>query len=164
MSLYREVERQRRKRREQQCKRGSKKSSLSAALSASLTALFTSGKDSANTTDGYSADYGDYDYYYGPAASSTKRVEYVTVRGYRPGCENYECEFRFENNNCFDVNADNVSMNSVTCDHTKGLAQMAVALGMFIITFIICAYISRNNRNLNMYTSNSNTHDCLKMV
>lgn len=163
MSLYREVERQRRKRQEQQHKRGGKKSSLGAALSASLTALFTSGKDSATTAGGYSADYGEYDYYYGPAASSTERVEYVTVRGCQPGCGNDECELTLENHNDFDQNADSISMNNNACDHTKGLAQMAIALGKFTITFIIYAYTSRN-KSSNIYPSNSNTHNCLPII
>lgn len=163
MSLYREVERQRRKQKEQQRKCGGKKSSLGAALSASLTALFTGGKDSATTAGGYSADYGDYDYYYGPAASSAKRVEYVTVRGCRPGCDNDECELTLENNSDFDLNAENISMNNDSCDHTKGLAQMAIALGKFMITFITYAYTSRNKRSSSIYPSNSITHNCSLM-
>lgn len=134
MSLYREAERQRRQQRRK--RGGCKKSSLCAALSASLTALITGGKDSAPR--GCSSDYGDYDYNgYESGASDAGRVEYVTVRGCRPTCWDYdggECDLSPDDeNNCscdglaFD---DARSVNSATaCSGTKGMAQMAVALG-----------------------------------
>jgi len=139
MSLYRDAERQRRKRRrQQQRKRGGKKSSLGAALSASLTALFVSGKDSAP-----SSDCGDNDYYYGSASSTNAtvadadRVEYVTVRGCRPCCDNDdsgggELSSDDENHDGDDLDFGDVSVgDDDPYDYTKGLAQMAVTLGKY---------------------------------
>ncbi|XP_060846942.1 uncharacterized protein LOC132926589 isoform X2 [Rhopalosiphum padi] len=126
MSLYRNAERQRRKRwRQQQRKRGGKKSSLGAALSASLTALFVGGsKDSAP-----SSDCGEYDCYYGASSSTAvadaDRVEYVTVRGCRPSCDDDsggELSSDDENRDGDDSDFD----ADDSC--TKGLAQMAVTL------------------------------------
>lgn len=129
MSLYRDAERQRRKRRQQQSKRGGgKKSSLGAALSASLTALFAGGKDPAGAGP---MDFGDYDYYNGAAAASADRVEYVTVRGCRPGRDaDVESSSDDENASDFidDFDFDAISMD-VDIHNTKGLAQMAIALG-----------------------------------
>jgi len=129
MSLYRNAERQRRKRwRQQQRKRGGKKSSLGAALSASLTALFVGGsKDSAP-----SSDCGEYDCYYGAGSSTAvadaDRVEYVTVRGCRPSCDDDsggELSSDDENRDGDDSDFD----ADDSC--TKGLAQMAVTLGKY---------------------------------
>lgn len=150
MSLYREAERQR-KRRQQRKRGGGKKSSLGAALSASLTALFTGGKDSAASA-GCQSDYGDSDYYYGSvSATAADRVEYVTVRGCRPdldddddddddgddedyddgdddgGGELSSGDEHHENTDLYDTSTDGNAY-----DRTKGLAQMAVALGEFI--------------------------------
>lgn len=129
MSLYREAERQRRKWRKQQHKHDSKKSSLGAALSASLTALFTSGKDSTTMAASNSTNYGDYDYYYGPMASSAERVEFVTVRGCQPGYDDDECDLTLFSDTDFDKDIDNISTKSDDYSNTKGLAQMAVTLG-----------------------------------
>lgn len=127
MSLYRDAERQRRKRwRQQQRKRGGKKSSLG-ALSASLTALFVGGsKDSAP-----SSDCGDNGYYYGASETDADRVEYVTVRGCQPSHddndsddENHEgCDSDFDGDDAY--------------NHTKGMAQMAVTLGEYKCFFLI---------------------------
>ncbi|VVC45702.1 Hypothetical protein CINCED_3A013429 [Cinara cedri] len=130
MSLYREAERQRRQQRHKQQKRG-KKSSLCAALSASLTALITGGsKDSA--AQGCSSDYGDYDYNnHGSGATSTERVEYVTVRGCRPlrrwddGEGKCDLSPDYENVNC---SCNGMDFDDVHSRGTKGMAQMAVAL------------------------------------
>lgn len=117
MSLYREAERQRRKRH-----KPGKKSSLGAALSASLTALFTSTKGSSGGAR--SQENGDDpDYYYGMASSDADRIEYVTVRGCFP-----ECDVGWSTDN-EDVNLDNDSVNSDAYNNTKGLGQMAVTLG-----------------------------------
>jgi len=139
MSLYRDAERQRRKRRrQQQRKRGGKKSALGAALSASLTALFVGGKDSAPSSDG-----GDNDYYYGSVSSTdatvadADRVEYVTVRGCRPSCDNDdsgsgELSSDDENRDGDDFDFGDVSVGGDDpYDYTKGLAQMAVTLGKY---------------------------------
>lgn len=123
MSMYREAERQRRKRHK---RGGGKKSSLGAALSASLTALFTGTKDSSGGAR--SPDGGDFDYYYGaPSSTDANRVEYVTVRGCIPGCD---VGWSSDNE---DVNFDSDSANSDVYNGTKGLAQMAVTLGKWII-------------------------------
>lgn len=139
MSLYRDAERQRRKRRrQQQRKQGGKKSSLGAALSASLTALFVGGKDYAPTSD-----CGDNDYYYGSASSTNAtaadadRVEYVTVRGCRPSCDDDdsgggELSSEDENHDGDDFDFGDVSVDGDDhYDYTKGLAQMAVTLGKY---------------------------------
>lgn len=123
MSLYREAERQRRKR--QKC-RGGKKSSLGAALSASLTALFAGGKETA-------ADYGEYDCVYeANSATASERIEYVTVRGCRLRRDVEESQWFSDDQNNYDFD-DACSANSNAYDNTKGLAQMAVALGKFIL-------------------------------
>lgn len=128
MSLYRDAERQRRKRwRQQQRKRGGKKSSLGAALSASLTALFVGGsKDSAP-----SSDCEDNGYYYGAGSSATDadRVEYVTVRGCRPSRDDScdELSTDDENHEAYDSDFD----GDDAYNHTKGMAQMAVTLGEY---------------------------------
>lgn len=124
MSLYRDAERQRRKRwRQQQRKRGGKKSSLG-ALSASLTALFAGGsKDSVP-----SSDCGDNGYYYGASETDADRVEYVTVRGCRPSRDDNESGGELstddENREACDSDFDGDEIY----DHTKGMAQMAVTL------------------------------------
>lgn len=127
MSVYREAERQRRKRHKRD---GGKKSSLGAALSASLTALFTGAKDSSGVSR--SPDGGDFDYYYGtPSSTAADRVEYVTVRGRLPGCD---VGWSSDNE---DANFDSDSVNSDACNGTKGLAQMAVTLGKWSIRVFV---------------------------
>jgi len=133
MSLYRDAERQRRKRRQQNRKRGcGKKSSLGAALSASLTALFTGGKDPSGRPN---ADHGDNDYYYGASGSAATaadgRVEYVTVRGCRPLCDDDIDEDDDHDGDDYELTpGDGHGLDvEFDIDHdTKGLAQMAVAL------------------------------------
>lgn len=127
MSLYREAERERRKRRK---RNGGKKSSLSAALSASLTALFTGGKST-----GRPGDNADYDCYYGTTAAD--RIEYVTVRGCTPGRDDDDDEWWSSGD---ETGLDDVSLSSDAYNSTKGLAQMAVALGKFVAR----VYFSRN--------------------
>lgn len=133
MSLYRDAERQRRKRwRQQQRKRGGKKSSLG-ALSASLTALFAGGnKDSVP-----SSDCGDNGYYYGASETDADRVEYVTVRGCRPSRDDNdsggELSTDDENHEAYDSDFD----GDDTFNHTKGMAQMAVTLGEYKRFFLI---------------------------
>jgi hypothetical protein len=132
MSLYREAER-RRKRRRQRERGGGKKSSLGAALSASLTALFTGGKGSDCPSD-----HGDCDYYYG-GVNAADRVEYVTVRGCRPERGDGDGgELSSGDENHGNVDEEDVSANgNAYYDRTKGLAQMAVALGEFKKSFFI---------------------------
>lgn len=138
MSLYREAERQRKRRRQRE-RGGGKKSSLGAALSASLTALFTGGKDLA-------AAHGDCDYYYG-AVNAADRVEYVTVRGCRPERDGDDDssggELSSGDENHGYIDADDISTNGNAYDRTKGLAQMAVALGKSKILF---PYVSHTVR------------------
>lgn len=148
MSVYREAERQRRRQRRDRLKRGGgKKSSLCAALSASLTALITGGKDAA--PQGCASDYGDYDYNNygggggGGGVPGSERVEYVTVRGCRPGrrWDDGEEECDLSPDDGTNVDNDNYGRygtdfddacsadGAAACAGTKGLAQMAVALG-----------------------------------